>query len=145
MPTKTTVKDEDSYYINNDEFQELIIQYKQTRDEDILEILVTDFFYVLTYNIIRTFNFKIDEEDALQEGTIACLKKMEQFDPTRGRAFNFFTTICLNHFRGIFKSKKNYEELKLRFLNQQALRVDNNLPYGRKIIHYLESISGEDD
>jgi DNA-directed RNA polymerase specialized sigma subunit len=144
MPAKPKkAKDENSYYINNTEFQNLIIKYKLTRDPELLEILVTDFFYVLVYNIIKTFNFKIDSDDALQEGVMMCLKKLDHFDPARGKGFNFFTTIVLNGFRGVYKSKKNYEELKLRFLTQQVTMLNATFPGGRKIIHYIES-NGED-
>ena len=131
-----------NYYINNDEFEDLIMEWKRTRDEKLLEIIVTDYFYVLTYNIIKTFGFKlIDWEDALQEGTITCLKKIEYFDSARGRAFNFFTTLVLNSVRGQYNGAKNFEELKAKFLSHQVDMIESTS--GRKIRDFIDGNYGD--
>lgn len=126
-------------YIENDELVELLLEYQHTQNREVLDIIVTDFFYVLSYKLIRGFPFKlIDEEDMLQEGAIACFKKLSRFDPTRGKPFNFFTTVILNQFRGMFKHNKAYMEFKRNLLKLEAIRVDEEMGHGRQLLSYLE-------
>jgi len=109
-------------YINNKDFQELILSHlKNLEDEDIRNE-ITLCFYLLSSNIIQAFNFKlIDKEDALQEGVLACWSKLDRFDPERGKAFNWFTTIILNHFRQLYRSCKNDINLKRKYIERQAI------------------------
>ena len=109
-------------YINNVSFEELIVKYLNNPDDDDVKHEITICFYLLSDNIIRAFNFKlIDKEDALQEGVLACLSKVERFDPNRGKAFSWFTTIILNHFRQLYRSCKNDINLKRRYLERQII------------------------
>ena len=39
----------------------------------------------------------------------------EKFDPQKGKAFNYMTTCILNHFRQLWRSARNYQELKKRY------------------------------
>lgn len=111
-----------SEYINNRDFEELIVAYLKTPDDEDIKNEVSLCFYLLSENIIRAFNFKlIDKEDALQEGVLACFCKIDRFDPERGKAFNWFTTIILNHFRQLYRSCKNEINLKKRFIERQAI------------------------
>ena len=58
----------------------------------------------------------IEPEDAVQEGVVICFEKIDRFDPKRGsKAFNFFTTIVANHYRQVYRTSKNYNELKKRY------------------------------
>lgn len=109
-------------YINNRDFEKLIKEYlKNPNDEDIKNE-VSICFYLLSDNIIKAFKFKlIDKEDALQEGVLVCLSKINRFDPERGKAFNWFTTIILNHFRQLYRSCKNDLNLKKKYFERQGI------------------------
>jgi len=73
-------------------------------------------FYLLTNNIVRYAKFNlIDQDDAVQEGVLICFEKLDKFDPRVGKAFNYMTTCILNHFKQLYRSAKNYNELKRRF------------------------------
>lgn len=73
-------------------------------------------FYTLAENIIKAFKFQlVDKDDALQEGVMICFEKLHRFDPKLGRAFNFCTTIILNHYRQLYRTAKNYNELKSKY------------------------------
>lgn len=73
-------------------------------------------FYLLTNNIVRYAKFGlIDQDDAVQEGVLICFEKIDKFDPRVGKAFNYMTTCILNHFKQLYRSAKNYNELKRRF------------------------------
>jgi DNA-directed RNA polymerase specialized sigma subunit len=75
-------------------------------------------FYVLSENIANYAKFNgIDIDDAIQEGVLICFEKIDRFDPRKGKAFNYMTTCILNHFRQLYRSARNYNELKKRYHN----------------------------
>lgn len=141
-----------SDYINNKEFENIITIYQEAlgqkkssgiEPDPIICECIANFFYLLSENIIRAFRFSmVDEEDAKQEAVMVCLKKIERFDVSRGKAFNYFTTMILNHYRQLYRSARNYGELKRRFLEKQLMSVPQNL---RKGIVWYGSDSGEDE
>jgi hypothetical protein len=73
-------------------------------------------FYILSENIANYAKFGgIDIDDAIQEGVLICFEKINRFDPRKGKAFNYMTTCILNHFRQLYRSARNYNELKKRY------------------------------
>ena len=77
---------------------------------------LADAFYKLSENIVRCFKFSnVDPDDAVQEGVFICFEKIDRFDPEKGRAFNYMTTCILNHFRQLWRSARNYNELKKKY------------------------------
>ena len=75
-------------------------------------------FYTLSENIARYAKFSfIDADDAIQEGVLICFEKIDRFDPSKGKAFNYMTTCILNHYRQLYRSARNYNELKKRYQN----------------------------
>jgi len=74
-------------------------------------------FFTLSENIVRYAKFQlIDQDDAVQEGVMICFEKINRFDPRKGKAFNYMTTCILNHFRQLYRSARNYNELKKKYL-----------------------------
>lgn len=74
-------------------------------------------FFTLSENIVRYAKFQlIDQDDATQEGVMICFEKINRFDPRKGKAFNYMTTCILNHFRQLYRSARNYNELKKKYL-----------------------------
>lgn len=74
-------------------------------------------FFTLSENIVRYAKFQlIDADDAIQEGVMICFEKINRFDPRKGKAFNYMTTCILNHFRQLYRSARNYNELKKKYL-----------------------------
>jgi DNA-directed RNA polymerase specialized sigma24 family protein len=111
-------------YLNNRTFEIIINRFKAAKknvDEDPKEfeaaqMELAEAFYLLAKNIIRAFRFQlVDKDDALQEGVMICFEKLHRFNPDKGRAFNFCTTIILNHYRQLYRTAKNYNELKIRY------------------------------
>jgi hypothetical protein len=77
--------------------------------------LAADFF-LLAENLTRYFKFQlIEPDDAIQEGVMICFEKIDRFNPVKGKAFNYMTTCCANHFRQLHRTSKNYNELKKKF------------------------------
>jgi DNA-directed RNA polymerase specialized sigma subunit len=75
-------------------------------------------FYILSENIANYAKFSgIDIDDAIQEGVLICFEKINRFDPRKGKAFNYMTTCILNHYRQLYRSARNYNELKKRYQN----------------------------
>lgn len=73
-------------------------------------------FYLLSGNIANYAKFSgVDVDDAIQEGVLICFQKIDLFDPRKGKAFNYMTTCILNHYRQLYRSVRNYNELKKRY------------------------------
>lgn len=111
-------------YLNNRTFETIISRYKLAKkninldptEHDAAQMELAEAFYLLAKNIIRAFRFQlVDKDDALQEGVMICFEKLHRFNPEKGRAFNFCTTIILNHYRQLYRTAKNYNELKIRY------------------------------
>lgn len=86
-------------------------------------------FFTLSENIVRYAKFQlIDADDAIQEGVMICFDKIDRFDSNKGKAFNYMTTCILNHFRQLYRTARNYNELKKRYLNHIQL-MDGNCSF----------------
>ncbi len=97
-------------YINNKEFEELIFLYKE--DPETHEAKLVELFDILITNILTSFKFKVDPDDAKQECFSLVLKTIKNFKPRKGSAFNYFTTIIVNNLKLIYtKNKKYYEKI----------------------------------
>lgn len=93
-----------------DDFQESCSNYKGFQDQ------LAYAFYLLSENIANYAKFSgIDVDDAIQEGVLICFEKIDRFDPRKGKAFNYMTTCILNHYRQLYRSARNYNELKKRY------------------------------
>lgn len=131
-------------YLNNKIFEKLIEDFKKFQKIKNKKKHINDFkqaqkalaeaFYILAENIIRAFKFQmIDRDDMLQEGVMICFEKINKFDPNyitangkRSAGFNYFTTCTLNHFRQLYRTAKNYKQLKERyyeFLSKKNLNI----------------------
>lgn len=92
-------------------------------------------FFTLSENIVRYAKFKlIDPDDAVQEGVMICFDKIDRFDCRKGKAFNYMTTCILNHFRQLYRTSRNYNDLKSRYLDHiQSLSGGSHYKNGRQM------------
>ena len=108
-------------YLNNKDFEELILKFskltKRHKQYKIVQAQITENFYILVKNIQSSFKFAIDADDCIQEGVLICLTKLHCFDPSKGKAFNYFTTTILNHFRQIYRKQKCFLDFKVKYKN----------------------------
>ena len=77
-----------NHYIDNERFEEIILLYQQdpeTHQDDLVSL-----FDLLIGNIIDSFRFKVDPDDAKQECFALVLKTVKNFKPRKGTAFNYF-------------------------------------------------------
>lgn len=96
-------------------------------------------FYILSENIANYAKFSnIDIDDAIQEGVLICFEKINRFDPRKGKAFNYMTTCILNHFRQLYRSARNYNELKKRYQNFLSEKFDTMIIRNGKEINLTE-------
>jgi DNA-directed RNA polymerase specialized sigma subunit len=102
-------------YIDNKEFERLIKDYlndKATHESELIAM-----FDLLITNIIDSFNFKIDKEDAKQECFLLVIKVLSNFNPEQGSAFNYFTTIIINNLKLVYTKNKKYQEKLSTYMN----------------------------
>lgn len=104
-------------------FKQIMVTHKEIQDE------LTIAFYLLSENIVRYRKFNlIDPDDAIQEGVMTCFDKIDRFDPTKGKAFNYMTTCIINHFRQLYRTARNYNELKKKYHDFLSVTVDQPIP-----------------
>tara|TARA_Y100000310_G_C20622700_1_gene784215 strand:- start:178 stop:519 length:342 start_codon:yes stop_codon:yes gene_type:complete len=96
------------HYIDNSRFEELILLYQSDSKKHEKELF--SLFDLLIHNIINTYGFAVDSEDAKQECFVLILKTINKFNPANGKAFNYFTTIIINNLRLIYTKNKKYTE-----------------------------------
>lgn len=97
-----------NHYIDNERFEEIILLYQQdpeTHQEDLVSL-----FDLLISNIIDSFKFKVDPDDAKQECFALVLKTVRNFKPKKGTAFNYFTTIIVNNMKLLYTRDKKYRQ-----------------------------------
>lgn len=98
-------------YIDNKRFESVISLYQQdppAHEEELVEM-----FDVLITNIISSFNFDVEEDDAKQDCFLLIMKALPNFKKESGSAFNYFTTVIVNNLRLIYsKNKKYWEKLQ---------------------------------
>ncbi|RTK97528.1 MAG: hypothetical protein EKK64_01190 [Neisseriaceae bacterium] len=108
-------------------------EYKEIQD------LLAIAFYTLSQNIVRYAKFNlIDQDDAVQEGVMICFEKIDRFDSQKGKAFNYMTTCILNHFRQQYRTARNYNELKRKYLDFAISQMDKRILSGNKKNNYKQ-------
>lgn len=110
------------HYINNKEFEDLIELY--IKDPKSAEDKLMPLFDILITNILESFKFKVDLDDAKQDCFVLIFKIMKNFHPKKGTAFNFFTTVIVNNLKLTYSKDKTYR-------NKIAIYFDkrkDNLP-----------------
>ena len=95
-----------NHYINNEDFESIILSYQ--KEPDIYEDELVSLFDLLITNIIESFRFKVDPDDAKQECFVLVLKTVKNFKPRKGTAFNYFTTIVVNNLKLMYTREKKY-------------------------------------
>ena len=111
-------------YINNERFEQLILSATTYSLSCVEDELITQ-FDLLVDKILDSYNFAIDRDDAKQDCLLLILKVLKNFDTSKGKAFNYFTTIIINNLNLIFTKEKTYQEkLKKYFLKTQVPGID---------------------
>lgn len=105
---------------------------KNLNDYDITQKNLAVAFYTLSENIVRYAKFNlIDPDDSIQEGVLICFEKLDRFDPRYGKAFNYMTTCILNHFKQLYRSARNYTELKKRYQDHISKEMQNEINFSK--------------
>lgn len=118
------------------EYKFYLGEYNKLKDK------LTTAFYLLSENIVRYRKFNlIDPDDAIQEGVLICFEKVDRFDPSKGKAFNYMTTCIINHFRQLYRTARNYNELKKKYQDHLSISLEHKSSHkqGKGIYknHYL--------
>lgn len=97
-----------SEYLNNEEFEKTLENYLKNPDEH--EEKLFQMFDLLINRILDGYFYNGDREDAQQECFLLVIKRLKKFNTDRGSAFNFFTTIIINHLRHLYSKDRRYSE-----------------------------------
>ena len=111
------------------EVQKCSVDSKQAdaKFSEVQQVLAVS-FYTLSQQIVSYAKFHmIDPDDAIQEGVMICFDKVDRFDSRKGKAFNYMTTCILNHFRQLYRTARNYNELKRKYLEYAQSKLDQKM------------------
>ena len=112
-----------NHYIDNDEFERIILSYQE--EPEIYEEDLVSLFDLLIGNIIDSFRFKVDADDAKQDCFTLVLKTVKNFKPRKGTAFNYFTTIVVNNLKLMYTREKKYQQKIDNYITQEKEKLDN--------------------
>ena len=111
-----------NHYIDNKRFEELILLYKE--EPNIYEEELVSFFDTLITNILGSFKFRLDPEDAKQDCFALILKTLKNFKSGKGTAFNYFTTIIVNNLKLMYTKEKRYKQKIHNFIELNKKKYD---------------------
>ena len=109
-----------THYLNNKEFEQTIKNYLQEPEKYESELVAK--LDILITNILHTFKFSVDPDDAKQECFMLAFKVLKNFNPKSGSAFNYFTTVFVNNLKLMYTKNKRYME---KIQKYQQLRNPN--------------------
>jgi len=112
-------------YIDNKRFEELILLYKE--DPETYEEELVETFDLLISNILASFKFNVDDEDAKQDCFALILKTIRNFKAKKGTAFNYFTTVILNNLKFLYTKDKRYREKIEAYMERELKKYDDLL------------------
>ena len=94
------------HYLNNKEFEKTIHNYLDSPSE--YENELVEKLDILITNILVSFRFKVDFDDAKQECFMLVFRTLKNFTKDKGSAFNYFTTVIVNNLKLMYSKNKKY-------------------------------------
>lgn len=126
----------------------LFIEYVDTRDVDIRNELIERYLYIAEIAAKKFAGRGVDYEDLFQVASLALVKAIERFEPSRGIKFSSYATPSLigeikNYFRDSSRvmrlPRRDTEQLKKMNLYVQEYMAENgSKPSPKKIAEYLD-------
>ena len=114
-----------NHYLDNKKFETTIRDYLD--GSSCLENELVEMFDLLITNVINSFNFRVDTDDAKQDCFTLILRTVKNFKPRKGTAFNYFTTSIMNNLRLIYTKKKKYTEKIIRYMEAKTGQSPSSL------------------
>ena len=115
------------HYIDNKKFEKLIQQYILDKTDKEVEDELVKYLDLLISNILLTFRFSVDHEDAKQECFLLVFKILKNFNKEAGSAFNYFTTVIVNNCKLLYTKNKKYY---IKMEEYKELITGNRKPSG---------------
>tara|TARA_R100000458_G_scaffold11747_1_gene9524 strand:- start:5874 stop:6269 length:396 start_codon:yes stop_codon:yes gene_type:complete len=119
-------KKKPAHYIDNAEFEKVIRGY--LKDEKKYENRLIELFDLLITNILMSFKFNVDFDDAKQECFLLAIKTLKNFNPENGAAFNYFTTVIVNNLKLMFTKNKKYRQKIQKYEEIMRSRFEDENP-----------------
>jgi hypothetical protein len=84
-----------------------IVKFKKDKRKSKLSSLFQE-LSECCYNHYSKYNFKLEPKNIIKECVLVCFEKTEKFDPSKGKAFCYFSTICSSTMLQYKKVKNGY-------------------------------------
>jgi len=119
-------KKKGAHYIDNAEFETVIKGY--LKDPKEYESRLIELLDLLITNILMSFKFNVDFDDAKQDCFLLAIKTLKNFNPDNGAAFNYFTTVIVNNLKLIFTKNKKYRQKIQKYQAMMDERFSQEFP-----------------
>lgn len=101
-------------YLTNEILDSQIKAYqKSASDENGKELALT--FVVLACHICKYADFPGQSEGIERRCVYEAMERVASFNPKKGKAFNYFTTVILNFLRREYRQYKKVKDLKKKY------------------------------
>lgn len=109
-------------YLNNQEFYQMLLKWKQSETEEIPKNIAEGIIQICT-NLARSGRFAgyTWKDDMIGDAILVCIKSAKNFDPEKSKnPFAYFTQIAYNAFRQFL----NKEHLRLAIIENYKQSMD---------------------
>lgn len=103
----------------------LISEYNRSKDQKLLNELCKHFLPLVKY-ILQSSSEDPDFDDLVQEGMLRVVYAIPKYEPSKGKAYSFFTTCIKNRVNTVLSSRSSKE---IPVDPQEYLEDDDNLIY----------------
>lgn len=105
--------------LNSASFEKIIADYNEKLDVGTMAALFEAFetlgSTIMKYFINKKLGRIFKKRETVRELICVSFIKLPRYNPAKGRAFNYFTTIMLGWLRQVYRTKRNYAELKAKY------------------------------
>lgn len=109
-------------YINNKDLLDLIVLFREEAEDEIIKDELANAFLLLANEIFDWQKISaLKKDEATNEAAFICMQKAATcFNPERGSAFPYFTTVIVNYFRQQMRSQNSYNRMLGEFAKEEA-------------------------
>ncbi|MDO5037520.1 MAG: SigB/SigF/SigG family RNA polymerase sigma factor [Tissierellia bacterium] len=134
--------------LSKEERKDLFVQYKETQDPGLRDILIEEHLYIAEILAKKYANRGIDYDDIFQVASLGLIHAVDRYDPAKGFEFSSFATPTIvgeikKHFRDkgwTIRVPRRIQELSKKINNAKVFLAQNkqSIPTVGDIAQYLE-------
>lgn len=132
-------------YVDNDKFQEAIVEYrkrcdladKEGKERPIMPNYIGECIQKIAQNYFLKprFNGYSYEDDMVSEAVITCVKYFDTYNPDRGNPFAYFTSVVHNAFLQVINTEERNRYKMIKNFTQTLLIGNEDEFFGSNLLN----------